>query len=208
MSADQFLQPYLPIIQGVIALFAPFVEVTIHDVTTGKISAIYGNITNRNVGDLSPVTELQVPVEQFPDVFDPYYETNWDGRKIKCTTVTVRDQDKKPVALICFNFDVSVFQDMQVNLKTFLEVKKNTSNPVELYGGNWQEKIDTHIANYLSQHKLILGKLTRRQKQDLVEELSQHGVFFLKNAASYIANKLGISRATVYNYLKVLRAET
>jgi D-arginine utilization repressor len=207
MSADKFVQPYLPIIQGIIALFAPFVEVTIHDVTTGKISAIYGNITNRKVGDLSPVTELQVPVDQFPDVFDPYYETNWDGRKIKCTTVTVRDEAKKPVALICFNFDVSVFQDMQVNLKTFLEVKENTSNPVELYSGNWQEKIDKHVESYLSQNKLILGKLTREQKQDLVEELSKHGVFFLKNAAPYIASKLGISRATIYNYLKILRAE-
>src|SRR5579859_3767820 len=109
MSSDRFVQPYLPIIQGIIALFAPFVEVTIHDVTAGKISAIYGNITNRKVGDLSPVTELQVPVDKFPDVFDPYYETNWDGRKIKCTTITVRDENKRPVALICFNFDVSVF---------------------------------------------------------------------------------------------------
>lgn len=207
MSADQHIQPYLSIIHGIIALFAPFVEVTIHDVTSGKISAIYGTITNRKAGDLSPVTELQLPVEKFPDVFDPYYETNWDGRKIKCTTVTVRDAAQNPVALICFNFDVSVFQDMQVNLKTFLAVKENTTNPVELYGGNWQEKIDTLVSQYLSQHKLILGKLTREQKQALIEKLSQQGVFFLKNAAPYIANKLDISRATVYNYLKVLRAD-
>ncbi|MDA1079817.1 MAG: PAS domain-containing protein [bacterium] len=206
MSAEKFVQPYLPLIQGIIALFAPFVEVTVHDITTGKISAIYGNITNRAVGDLSPVTELSVPVDEFPDVFDPYYETNWDGRKIKCTTVTVRDEAKRPVALICCNFDVSVFQDMQVNLKTFLEVKENTNNPVELYSGNWQEKIDAHVEKYLSQHKLILGKLSRQQKHDLVDELSKHGVFFLKNAAQYIASKLGISRATIYNYLKVLRA--
>lgn len=206
MSADQFVQPFVPLIQGVIALFAPLVEVTIHDITTGKISAIYGNITNRQVGDPSPVTELHVPVDQFPDVFDPYYEVNWDGRKIKCTTVAVRDDQQQLVALICFNFDVSVFQNMQVNLTTFLQVKDHTSNPVELYSDNWQSRVDALITAYLAEHRLLLGSLTRTQKQLLVEELSHRGVFFLKNAAPYVARKLDISRATIYNYLKVLRA--
>ncbi len=206
MSAEQFVQPYVPMILGITALFAPFLEVAVHDLTVGKITAIYNNMTNRAVGDVSSVTQLHIPVEKFPDVFEPYYETNWDGRKIKCVTVTVRDDKQKPVALICLNFDIAVFHDMQVNLKTFLEVGEHTTNPVELYGGDWQEKIDTQIEEYLSMHKLILGKLTREQKKNLVEELSKRGVFFLKNAAPYIAQKIGISRATVYNYLRVLRA--
>lgn len=206
MSADNYVKPFVPLIQGTVSLLAPFLEVAIHDITTGKITAIYGNITNRNVGNSSPVNELQLPVDQFPDFFDPYYETNWDGRKIKCTTVTVRNEHKQPVALICFNFDVSVFQTMEINLKTFLKVNENTGNPVELYSDNWQDKIDSYVTNYLSQHKLILGQLTRDEKKMLIEELSNRGVFFLKNAAPYVANKLSISRATVYNYLKVLRA--
>lgn len=207
MPIDVLIQPHIPMIQGIVALFAPFVEVAIHDLTTGKISSIYGNISNRKVGDLSPVTELQVRAEQFPDFFEPYYETNWDGRRIKCTTITVRDENKRAVALICFNFDVSVFQNMEQNLKTFLEVRGNSDNPVEQYKGNWQDRIDRLISSYLSKHKLIIGQLTREQNQILIEELSKHGIFFLKNAAPYVANKLGISRATVYNYLKVLRAE-
>lgn len=207
MSAQKFTQQYIPVIRGVVALFAPFVEVAIHDLITGKIMEIYGNISNRNVGDQSPVTSLQIPAEKFPDVFDPYYETNWDGRKIKCTTVTVRDEHKKPVALICFNFDVSVFQNMQINLKTFLEVKPETNNPVELYSGDWQTKIDTLIENFASTNKLLLGELNKKQKTELMEYLSKQGVFFMKNAAPYVANKLGISRATIYNYLKILRAD-
>jgi predicted transcriptional regulator YheO len=200
------VKPFEPIIQGIVTLFAPFVEVAIHDLLTGKISAIYGNISNRKVGALSPIKGLQIPVEKFPDVFEPYYETNWDGRKIKCTTITVRAENGTPTALICFNFDVSVFQDMQVNLKTFLEVKSNTGNPVELYSANWQDKIDTQIAEHLAKHKLVMSKLTKTEKLKLIDELSKQGTFFLKNAAVYIAAKLNISRATIYNYLKVLRA--
>lgn len=206
MTAQEATKPYLPLIEGVVALFAPFLEVAIHDVKNSKIIVLHNNLSNRKVGGPSPLAELQVPVEKFPDVFDPYYETNWNGHKIKCTTVTIRDEEKKPIALICFNLDTSVFQDIQLNLKTFLEVKSTAENPVELFNEGWEEKVDSLIANHLAENKLIAGNLTREQKQALVDELSKHGVFFYKNAAPYVAKRLSLSRATVYNYLRVLRS--
>jgi len=206
MSTQDRIQPYVPMIEGSVALFAPFLEIAIHDIETGKIIAIYNNISNRKVGDPSPLAELKTPVEKFPNVFDPYYETNWNGHKIKCTSVTIRDENEKPILIICFNFDTAVFQDMQMNLKTFLEVKENADNPVELFNEDWQGKIDTFIEDYLSKNKLILNHLTRGQKQLLAQELSKHGVFFYKNAPQYVAKKLHLSRATIYNYLKILRA--
>lgn len=206
MNTKQIIKQYEPIINGVTALFAPFVECAIHDIESGKIVAIYNNISNRKVGEASPLAQLQTPVDKFPDVFEPYYETNWNGHKIKCTSVTIRNEKKQPILLICFNFDVFIFQDIELNLKTFLSVKKNTNNPVELFSENWQEKIDMFINNYLSENKLILNQLSRDQKQELVEHLSKNGVFFYKNAASYVAGKLKLSRATIYNHLKILRA--
>lgn len=206
MTTQEAIKQNEPVIKGVVDLFAPFLECAIHDIKTGKIVAIYNNISNRNLGDPSPLAELNTPVEKFPDVFEPYYETNWDGHKIKCTSVTVRDENKKPLILICFNFDTSVFQDIQLNLKTFLKVKDTASNPVELFNKDWQTKIDTFIESYLTTNKLIRSNLTREQKQMLIEELSKHGVFFYKKAPDYVASKLQLSRATLYNYLKVLRA--
>lgn len=206
MTTKNVIQQYDTVIQGVVTLFAPFVEVAIHDLQTGKISAIYNDITHRKVGDISPIQSLHTPVERFPDIFDPYYEINWDGRKIKCTTVTIRDENKNPIAVICFNFDTSIFQDIQQNLKTFLNVNSSSNNPVELFNENWQEKIDGFITVYLTSHNVIMNSLSRDKKQKLIQELSKQGVFFYKNAASYVAGKLHISRATVYNYMKVLRA--
>ncbi|MEK7571255.1 MAG: PAS domain-containing protein [Patescibacteria group bacterium] len=206
MKTQQIIKQYEPMIQGVIALFAPFVECAIHDIQTGKIVAIYNNISKRKIGDLSPLAELNTPVERFPDVFEPYYETNWNGHKIKCTSITIRDENRKPLFLICFNFDTAVFQDIQLNLKTFLQVKETADNPVELFGEGWQGKIDTFIEGYLTRNKLILSSISRENKQELIEELSRHGVFFYKKAPDYVASKLQLSRATIYNYLKVLRA--
>lgn len=206
MPTKDVLKKYVPVIEGIIALFAPFVECAIHDIKTGKIVAIYNNISKRNIGDSSPLAELNTPVDKFPDVFEPYYEINWNGHKIKCTSITIRDGDKNPLFIICFNFDTFVFQDIQLNLKTFLEVKETADNPVELFNEDWQEKIDKFIEDYLAQNKLLITNLTREQKQLLIQELSKHGVFFYKNAPIYIAGKLKVSRATIYNHLKILRA--
>ncbi len=206
MSTQTIIKPYISLIKGVVALFSPFLEVAIHDITTGKIMALYNNLSNRKVGDSSPIEQLKIPVEKFPDVFDPYYETNWNGHKIKCTSITIRDENKRPILLICFNFDTSVFQDVQLNLETFLAVSGSADNPVELFNENWQGKIDKFMADYIIENKLLIANLSREQKQVLIQELSKHGVFFYKNAPNYIARKLAVSRATIYNHLKILRA--
>lgn len=207
MKIQDVLVTYEPIMKASIALFLPFLEIAVHDIKTKKIVALYNTISNRKVGDPSPLKALKTPIEKFPDVFEPYYEINWDGKKIKCTTVTIRDEKKNPIALICYNLDVSAFQEIQNSLDLLLTVKKTAANPVELFSENWQEKIDTVIDAYILAHKLRIGQLTKIQKKALVDDLSKQGVFFLKNAAPYVATKLKISRATVYNYLKVLRIE-
>ena len=206
MKTKVVIKNYEALINGVVSLFAPFLECAIHDIETGKIVAIYNNISNRQVGDPSPLSQLHTPVDKFPDVFEPYYERNWNGHKIKCTSVTIRDENQKPLFIICFNFDTEVFQDIQLNLKTFLEVKETSDNPVELFSEDWQEKIDRFITDYLMENKLLISDLKRKQKQDIVEMLSKRGVFFYRKAAEYVSVKLKLSRATIYNHLKVLRS--
>jgi predicted transcriptional regulator YheO len=202
MKLKKEIQAYIPVIEGVAALFQPFVEAAVHDLTTGKIVLIYNNISKRNAGDPSPLQELGMPIEKFPDVFDPYYKINWDGRKLKCTSITVRDENKKPIALICFNFDTSVFRDMQLNLSTLLDVKKNAENPIELFKDNWQEKIDTFIKQSMNGNYAQIKRLPVEEKKKIVQNLYQHGLFNYKGAAVYIAEQLDVSRASVYNYLK------
>ena len=67
---------------------------------------------------------------------------------------------------------------------------------------DWQERINHYIHNYLAEHHLTLETLTRQEKKELIDHLQQIGAFTAKNAATYIAQILNISRASVYGYLK------
>lgn len=196
------LKIYIPFVEAVVGLFSPFVEAAIHDLQTGKIFALYNNISKRTVRDPSPLHELGVPVEKFPDFFLPYYKTNWDGRKLKCTSITIRNKEKKPIALICLNFDTSVFHDMQLNLADLLKVSPTAENPLELFKDNWQEKITIFIKQSAKVTYSQIKTLPLEEKKKIVQDLYQHGLFNYKQAALYIAKQLGVSRATVYSYLK------
>ena len=196
------IQTHLPMVESVVKLFFPYVEAAVHDLLSGKIVMLYNNFSNRQVGDKSPLYELDVPVGKFPDIFEPYAKTNWDGRILKCTSVTVRDASGVPIALICFNFDTSRLGDLHASLGQLLQIKPTTRNPVDEFGEDWRGHVTSAINHYTEPRNLILDKLTREEKKELLHELYQRGIFNYKNAAVLVARMLHISRTSVYNYLK------
>jgi D-arginine utilization repressor len=193
----------LPFLEGVIKLFYPYAEGAVHDLQQGKIVALYNNISKRSVGDPSAVTELGIEVKDFPDVFDPYYKTNWDGKALKCVSVTIRDDAGVPVGLVCVNIDTSVFQNMNLQLEKFLSLtNKGNLNPIEQFGANWQQQVSAFIDAYALKHNVSASALSKEQKAALVCEMYDHALFNYRDAATYVARQLGVSRTTVYNYLK------
>jgi D-arginine utilization repressor len=195
---------YEPFIKAIVELFHPFVEAAVHDLNKGKLIAIYHNISRRKIGETSPLQELQANTAKFPDTFAPYYKRNWDGRSLKCTSITVRNKKGKAVGLICFNVDVSFAQDAHKLLDIFLKTKSEAENPIEIFGRQCEEQTAYFIQHYLSEKNLSLSYLDKKQKQALVQHLYHKGIFNFKNAAPFIAQYLNISRASIYNYIKQL----
>lgn len=195
---------YEPLVKAVVELFHPFVEAAVHDLTSGKMVELYHNISQRKVGDASPLAELKVDVADFPDYFTPYMKQNWDGRPLKCTSITIRDDYGKPLGLICFNADVSVMQDAHKLLSGFLKMEAQSENPIEVFGQHCEEQATAVIQQYLDAQQLSLHHLHRDAKRDLVQHLYQKGIFNFKNAAPFVAKYLKVSRASVYNYIKMI----
>jgi len=203
-SFNTYWMQYEPLIKAIVELFHPLIEAAVHDLEKGKLVAIYHNMSQRKVGDASPLNELKVNIRDFPDYFAPYYKKNWDGRALKCTSITIRDDQKKAVGLICFNVDVSFFQDTHKVLEMFLKVKDKSENPIETFGSQCEEQAALVIKHYLDEKHLSLNHLNRDQKKELVQHLYHKGIFNFKNAAPFIAQYLNISRASVYNHIKQL----
>lgn len=203
---EKLLEPYRDFIEAVVTLFDPFVEVAIHDLQNGTLVAIYNSFSNRKIGEKSPLKELKIDVEDFPNVFPPYNKRNWDGKELKCTSITVRDELGNPALLICLNLDTSILIQAKEVLDAFLKIKGMAVNPIEAYGRDSEQQITPLIDQFLKERQMAKTSMSRMDKKELIEVLYRKGVFHFKNSVPFIAKNLKLSRASIYNYIKEIGA--
>lgn len=197
------LQRSISTAQAIEALLHPHAEVVLHNLATHKIVAIFNNFSGRKVGDPS-LLEREVNLATFPDYFEPYYTTNWDGRKIKSTTATLRDRKGEPIGLMCINLDITRMDELQRLLAIFTDRDREKQIPRELFQDDWRDKITLFVHRYRDEQGKALKRLNKEEKKRLVHELQREGAFRAKHAAAYVGQVLEISRATVYKYLSEL----
>lgn len=195
------LKDYFSVAQAITALLYPHAEVVIHDLETGQIAAIYNPFSKRKVGDESLIEELP-DYASLPDIFPIYTKVNWDGKKLKSSTTTLRDKNKTPIGLLCINLDVSKWEEFRHLLDQWSNIQSHQNQPEVLFKDDWREKINLYVSDYLSKEGLTLKMLSKEKKRDLIQTLHREGAFKAKNAANYVADVLDLSRATVYNYLR------
>jgi D-arginine utilization repressor len=205
---DKLLKPYQNFIEAIVILFNPFIEVAIHDLHNGTLAAIYNSFSKRKIGEKSPLKELKVKIDEFPDVFPPYNRRNWDGKKLKCTSITLRDEAGNPVILICLNFDTSILVQTKDILEAFLKIKTESGNPIETYGESCEQQISSLTEHFLKERQTSRSALDRNNKKELIEFLYRKGVFHFKNSVPFIAKYLQLSRASIYNYIKEIGASS
>lgn len=194
------LTQYFAIAEVITALFHPHVEVVIHDLRTGCIAAIFNNFSKRKVGDESLLSE---DLSQLPNTFPPYTKINWDGRQLKSVTATVKNQKNIPIGLFCINLDISKWEEIHQFIGAWIQLPPSIEKPEVLFEDDWRERINTYVSNYLQKQGISIKALAkdRTKKRELVHILHEAGAFKAKNAATYVGEILGLSRATIYNYL-------
>lgn len=189
----------LPTAEAIQRLLHPHAEVVIHDIRKNQIAAIYHPFSKRRVGDSSLLTQEEMSMLE--DCMGPYEKINWDGKKLKSVSSIIRDDKGEAVGMLCINLNISSLEKINGLISEFINHEKFTSQPIPLFKDDWQEKINKYIHTYLNEHHLTLESLNRTEKKELIEHLYKTGAFTAKNSALYIAQVIGVSRATIYNYL-------
>lgn len=195
------LEEALPFAEAFARLLHPFAEVVVHDLSKNQIEAIYNPLSRREVGDDSYLDRINFLESE--SIIGPYDKTNWDGRPMKSISVLIRNQSGKVEGFLCVNVDISAFATANQLLQAFL--KNNAEVPEKsqkLFKEDLYEKINLYVHKYCQEHQVSLEALSRENKREIINSLAEDGAFNGKNAANYVGRVLGISRATVYNYLK------
>lgn len=190
-------------------LFDPFCEVVIHDFADFEhsIIALEGNITGRAIGgaatDLLLAKASQGETDE--DLYN-YLTSLAGGRLMKSCTVFLRDQDGKAYGAFCVNFDISAFVNMRKLLGSFV-LTEEKGDVIETFSDDIEETVQSLLTETLYALGQSLPLMNREEKVELIGRLADKGVFQVKKAVPILADQLGLSRATVYNYLRDARSE-
>ncbi len=182
----------------------PHAEVVLHDLRSQRVDYIANNLSKREVGDDSALEDMLEGDSDERNI-GPYEKLNWDGQKIRSVSTVLRDSAGQPLAVLCINLNISLFESAKAALDLFLSPSKLIPQPDALFRDDWQERINTFLHGWLRQRQLGLNLLTREHKRELVLALHAEGAFKGKSAANYVANVLNMGRATVYKHLKELK---
>jgi len=196
-------QRYAPVADGIVLLFSGYVEVIIHDIESQSIVYIANNISKRKLGDDSALDDTEFPSTE--KTIGPYEKINWDGQKIRSTSIILRDDSDEPIGMLCINMLVSNFEAARDMLNLMLEGNKSIPQPEKLFHDDWQERINLYVNTWLKDKQLTIAVLTHNHKRQLIHELYKEGAFNGKSASDYIANILSMGRATVFKYLSEIK---
>lgn len=121
------------------------------------------------------------------------------GKKIKSSSFVMAGKDFK--FALGVNYDVTMMEKAEESLKSFLAFEGNLYNTLQSGQGNTLEGIfDTCLRAVHEPGK----KMTKVRRTVLIQMLNEHSFFALQKSVQYLADRLGLSKYTIYKDLNEL----
>ncbi|NNI01049.1 helix-turn-helix transcriptional regulator [Pasteurella multocida] len=204
------LHSYRAVVDGVRALIGRHCEIVLHsleDLEHSTICIANGHNTNRQIG--SPLTDLALKSlhnMQTDSVSKPYFTRAKNQGLMKSVTIAIRNKRQRIIGLLCINInlDVPVSEFMQAFMPTQAEAEASSvnfaSSVEELVAQTVEKTIEEVTAD-----RLVANNNKNRQ---IVISLYEKGIFDIKDAINLVAERLDISRHTVYLYIRQLKQDS
>jgi predicted transcriptional regulator YheO len=194
---------------GLVEIFGPNCEAVVHDFAKLPNSLIFmsGNVTGRSLG--APLTdfvlrELKRKGDEIEDAH-AYRTITQEGRILKSSTIFIRDDKGHVVGAMCVNFDMTDFLSASALLGNFTSFQKNNGEGAEFFARSLNESIEAFMNEAITRAGKHPSAMNLKERLDLLRHLDSQGAFLLKGAVEEVSAMLGVSRYTIYNYLKKTR---
>ena len=191
---------------GIGELFGRNCEVVLHSFEDMKhtiVKIVNGNVTGRKVG--APLTDLGMTVfnkldSLNSDVIGSYYTTTKNGTKLKTVSVLIRDSRGKPIGFLSINFNLSA--PLEEVLKDFAATSGIPKDIPEHFVTSAEELVNTSLELKLAEVNKQKELSPLEKNKLIVAKLYDNGIFDIKTAVDLVATDLGLSRYTIYNYIR------
>ena len=215
-NMEREMHPYLRAVlqsaEGLSLMLGSRYEVILHDLShvESSIVAIYGNVTNRNVG--GPATNyllqlLKTYGDEAPNSLN-YRNVMPDGRVLRSSTIFIRDEEGHIIGSLCINQDLTDFivaSKLTQELTAFQQPSTEEKHAEEIFAHDITDVMRDMVRTELELLQKPVAYMQKEDKLAVVQRMEDKGIFGVKGAVEYVAERLGVTNYTVYNYLKEIR---
>ena len=202
--------PYVSIADMLTQTFGPDCEVVLHDLSDPEHSVVYvsnSSVTGRRPGDSFDqlVRQVILSSERQGDYAANYYFTALNGKRIRSSTVLIRDADGRLEGAMCINLDTTRLTQQIAYLQSFLPDRPEPQPLKTPQNEHISVMIENLMDNVLS--GCDVQNLSRDARIAKVRFMDEKGVFLMKGSVEKAAEKLGVNKVTIYSYLDEARGK-
>lgn len=211
---NPILENYIPMAKLISQTFGSHCEVIIHDFSKPQNSVVYtenNTVTNREVGESFTeyfVKEVLLSRKFNHDCCANYIMNGKDGKKIKSSTALIRDLNGKVIGALCVNIDLSCLTDFMDGLGKLLGIPDPSVQTTEEMEPitTIREIVDDIIDKTIGEQDVSV--MSREQKISIIRFLNDKEIFAIKGALEKVAERMNISKVTVYSYLDEIKKQS
>lgn len=202
------LASYFPVIDGIAALIGEHCEIVLHSLEFLEHSAIYivnGHNTNRKIG--SPITDRALKSlhhMQTDSVSKPYFTRAKGGVLMKSVTIAIRNGKQHVIGLICININLDVPTSQFLS---YFIAPQETNDSVN-FASSVEDLVAQTIESTIDEIQSDRHIANNNKNRQIVTTLFEKGIFDIKDSINQVAERLDISRHTVYLYIRQIKQDT
>lgn len=201
------------VVEGVAEVFGSNCEVVLHsleDISHSVIKIENGHVTGREVG--SPLTDFGVDILKKADslerdVVGSYYSKLDDGRLLRSITILIRNTKSELIGFMCINIDLSVPFTKLLSELAPTDVEASSEKVVEHFPSSVKDLVSRALETAMMDVNNRKGISPSEKSKLVVLGLYKRGIFNVRGAIDLVAKEMGVSRYTVYNYIREARVK-
>jgi len=214
-SDEITLNSYAIMLEGLAAYFGNSFEFVLNrfdDLDHSVIMIINGYHSNRTVG--APVTDLTLErLINTDNEMEHYYMTHTTtsqfGEPIRSVTIPIVGEGNWIIGMVCINFyassSISTFMSGFLQGNEQLREGANSGHVSENYAANSEGIISKALEEAKAAVYDDRAVTASNRNKAIIRALYERGIFSLKDSVALVSRSLGLSKNTVYLYIRKSR---
>ncbi|MGL9722554.1 helix-turn-helix transcriptional regulator [Sodalis sp. (in: enterobacteria)] len=206
----EILASYEAVVDGLAMLIGGHCEIVLHSLQDLKCSAVRianGEHTGRKVG--SPISDLALRMlhdmaGEDSSVSRAYFTRAKNGVLMKSVTIAIRNREQRVIGLLCINMnlDVPFSQIMQ----TFIPPETQDIATSVNFASSVDDLVAQTLEFTIEEVNADRNVSNNAKNRQIVLNLYEKGIFDIKDAINQVADRLNISKHTVYLYIRQFKS--